>query len=136
MERLKQRIDLARRAPRQLAELAGRPNLTAIERDAAIQRFEHSCGAVWKAVQLHLRDVEGIDVGSPKAAARASFQVRLLDEAETRSALALAHDRNLTEHTYHEELADEIASRLGSHAALLRNWIERVAQRGTNRTRT
>jgi hypothetical protein len=37
MDRLTQRIDLARRALGQLDELVGRMPLTAIERDAALQ---------------------------------------------------------------------------------------------------
>jgi len=44
---------------------------SSIERDAAIQRFEFTFEAVWKAVKSVLFEREGIDVGSPKAVIRA-----------------------------------------------------------------
>ena len=77
-------------------ELTSKPDLSVVERDAAIQRFEYSFEAVWKAAQLFLREIEGLEVGSPKAAARASFQTQLLAEDETRAALEMTDDRNLT----------------------------------------
>jgi nucleotidyltransferase substrate binding protein (TIGR01987 family) len=129
VERLTQRLTTARAALSTLDELAHKPERSKVERDAAMQRFEYTFEAVWKAVQLYLREVEGLDLGSPKAVARASLQVGILDEGETRLALAMADDRNLTVHTYNEELAEEIAGRLPTHAALLRQWVEKIAAR-------
>lgn len=129
MDRLTQRFQTARQALATFDELAEKPDRSKVERDAAIQRFEYCFEAVWKTAQRYLREQEGLDVGSPKAAARASFQVGLFDDDETRRALAMADDRNLTVHTYDETLADEIASRLGQHAALLRQWVDRMAAR-------
>lgn len=129
MERLNERLRLGSRALGQLEELARRSDLSLLERDAAIQRFEYSFEAVWKAAQLYLREVEGVEVGSPKQASRAAFRVGLLNEEETREALRMADDRNLTVHTYNEELAKEIASRLHGHAALLRTWLDRMLAR-------
>ena len=135
MERLTQRVATAREALSTLDELAHKPERSKVERDAAIQRFEYTFEAVWKAVQLYLREVEGLDLGSPKGVARASLEVEILDEDETRLALAMADDRNLTVHTYNEDLAEEIAGRLPQHAALLRHWVERVTARLTDHTR-
>jgi nucleotidyltransferase substrate binding protein (TIGR01987 family) len=129
MERLIARLTTAREAIATLDELLQKRELSKVERDAAIQRFEYSCEAVWKTVQLYLREVEGLDVGSPKSAARSSFQIGLLDDAETRRALTMADDRNLTVHTYNEKLAEAIAARLNEHVRLLRHWIEEVAAR-------
>ena len=127
MGRLKQRIETARRTLRLLAELAGREVLSDLERDAALQRFEYTFESVWRTVQLYLREHEGLDVGSPKQAARASLQTGLLNEEETRRALNMADDRNLTVHTYDERLAQEIAGRLLEHATVLRSWLSRAA---------
>lgn len=132
MDRLKQRIATAERALANLEELATKPSLTPVERDAAIQRFEYTFEAVWKAVQLHLREGEGMEIASPKGVARASLQVGLLDEGEVENALAMADDRNLTAHTYDEKLAAEIASRLPKHALLLRRWLNAVAPRAAS----
>lgn len=131
MARLSERIDLATRALDQFELLAHRDSLSDLERDAAIQRFEYSFEAVWKAAQLFLREIEGLEVGSPKAAARSSFQAQLLDERQTRQALAMVDDRNLTVHTYNEPLAREIATRLPQHASLLRTWLDAIASRAS-----
>ena len=98
MGRLTERVATARRAVTTLQELAVKKALTVVERDALLLRFEYSVEAVWKAVQLHLRESEGLEVGSPKAAARASLQTQLLDEAQSRDALHMIEDRNLTVH--------------------------------------
>ena len=129
MGRLTEWVATARRAAATLGELAGKATLTVVERDALLQRFEYSVEAVWKAVQLYLREGEGLEVGSPKAAARASLQTRLLDEAQSRAALLMIEDRNLTVHTYEEALAEQIAARIPRHAVLLWSWIESVAAR-------
>ena len=126
MERLAHRVAMARAALQSLDELAHKPVRSKIERDAAIQRFEHSFEAVWKAVQHYAREIEGVDVTSPKHAARVSLQLGLLDEPQTRAALTMADDRNLTVHTYNEALALIISERLTLHARLLREWLDHV----------
>jgi nucleotidyltransferase substrate binding protein (TIGR01987 family) len=129
VERLTERCRTARRALALFEELATRPQLSPLERDAAIQRFEYTFESVWKAVQLYLREIEGLVVGSPKRAARVSLQNELLNEEETRRALAMVDDRNQTVHTYNEALAQQLAARLPGHATLLRSWLERMITR-------
>jgi len=128
MERLKQRLDLASTALRQLRELSDRSTLDNVQRDAAIQRFEYTFEATWKACQRYLLLREGIDAGSPKTAIRASRDANLLDDAETESALRMTDDRNLTVHTYNEALAAAIASRLPGHARLLGEWLGAIVR--------
>ena len=72
--------------------------------------------------------IEGLAVGSPKSAVRASLQVGLLDEESARHALDLVDDRNETSHTYNEALAVAIFARIPGHALLLRAWLDAVAQ--------
>ncbi len=72
-------------------------------------------------------------MASPKRSVRTSFQVGLLDEREAEHALALVDDRNLTVHTYNEDLAKALASRLGAHAILLRAWLERAREQAAER---
>ncbi len=85
MERLMERLAQARKALRRLIEILGEPR-TDIVRDALIQRFEYTFEAVWKAAQLCLRTVESLETGSPKSAIRASRQVGLLADDQTRQA--------------------------------------------------
>ena len=129
MERLTQRLATARTALATLNELLRKSALSKVERDAAIQRFEYTFEATWKAAQLYLREVEGLEVGSPKRAARAALQVGLFDAAHTHELLAMVDDRNLTVHTYNEQLAEEIASRLSGHAQLLQRWLDQMTAR-------
>jgi nucleotidyltransferase substrate binding protein (TIGR01987 family) len=124
MERLKERLAVARRALALLDELASRPTLSKIERDAAIQRFEFTFEATWKAVQRHLEVVEGVIAGSPKACVRSSRDVGVLDDEQATLALEMVDDRNLSVHTYDEALAERIRLRIPSYASLLRVWID------------
>lgn len=122
MERLNERLALARKALATLSEvLVEKPS--DIQRDAAIQRFEYSFEAVWKAAQLYLRVHEGTEVASPKAVIRAADSVQVLSPEQASLALAMADDRNLTVHTYNEGLADLLYSRLRGYHALMDAWL-------------
>lgn len=129
MERLNQRLATARTALATLNELVSKSARSKVERDAAIQRFEYTFEATWKAAQLYLREVEGLEIGSPKGAARARLQVGLFDAARARQLLAMVDDRNLTVRTYNEQLAEEINSRLSDHALLLQPSLDQMAAR-------
>lgn len=123
MDRLTQRLALARKALASLIELAAEPGNSKIVRDASIQRFEYSFEAIWKAAQLVLRSRFGIELGAPKPIIRACFQNGILDEAQTRLALAMTDHRNLTSHTYNEALADEIHSAIPAYRELMAAWL-------------
>jgi nucleotidyltransferase substrate binding protein (TIGR01987 family) len=128
VDELKRRLALARKAFATMREALGLPK-TAIVRDAAIQRFEYSFEAVWKAAQRFLREREGVEAASPKAVVRASFSAGLLDEPSSRRALSMVDDRNLTVHTYNEPLAEAIYSRLADHASVLESWLAALERR-------
>ena len=130
MERLVQRLQMARRALATLQELTPIASPTLVERYAAIQRFEYSTEACWKAAQSVLSMYFGLDLASPKSVIRASAQNGLLTEATARLAMDLVDDRNLTSHTYNEALAQAIWSRLPTHLSVLQQWmaaLERMA---------
>ena len=129
MERLKERLAVARRALSTLQELLGLEVPSRVERDAAIQRFEYTCEAVWKAAQRYLQDVEGISVGSPKGSIRASRDVELLTDEQTVIGLEMIDDRNLTVHTYNEAIAEDIYSGLSAYAELFSIWLTAMEQR-------
>ncbi|ABA58989.1 Nucleotidyltransferase substrate binding protein, HI0074 [Nitrosococcus oceani ATCC 19707] len=129
MERLRQRIGTARKALSQFEKLANLSQPNNIERDAGIQSFEFSFEAVWKTAQRHLQIIEGIDAASPKTVIRASSQTNLFDEDESRLALQMADDRNLTSPTYNEALAKKIFSRLGAYHKFMGNWLNRMEEK-------
>ena len=123
MERLIQRIQVARRALATLQELTPITSPTLVERDAAIQRFEYSTEACWKAAQSVLSVLFGLELASPKSVIRACAQNALLTESDARLAMDLVDDRNLTAHTYNEALAQAIWSRLPNHVSVLQRWL-------------
>ena len=124
----RQRLQIARKALQTLSALM-HVEKTDVVRDAAIQRFEYSFEAVWKAAQRFLVDMEGIQAGSPKRVIRESRLVELLDETATRRALAMTDDWNLTVHTYNEALADAIFERLPGYAQLMDGWLGSMEKR-------
>ncbi|WP_447971034.1 HI0074 family nucleotidyltransferase substrate-binding subunit [Nitrospira sp. M1] len=128
MERLTQRLAVARQALTTFNELVGKPAPSNIERDAAIQRFEYTCEATWKAGKQFLRIQEGIDIASPKSVIRHCQQVDMMTEDDARQALAMIDDRNLTVHTYNEALANILYARLAGYAQIIDRWLARMDQ--------
>lgn len=123
MERLKERITDTEKALIAFREVMAIEYPTAIERDAAIQRFEFTFEAIWKTAREMLYVVEGIDIGSPKGVIRACREVNIFSDAETVAALKMVDDRNLTIHTYNESLAKQIYSRLSGYLVLMEKWF-------------
>ena len=126
MERLHQRINAAEKALASLRELVVLESVNAIERDASIQRFEFSFEACWKAAKQYLYDVEGIDTASPKSVVRSLRENNIFTEEEAVKGIQMVNDRNLTVHTYNEEVAVKIYSNLKEYYELLVSMIERM----------
>ena len=93
-------------------------------RDTAIQRFEYTFEATWKAAKIYLTRIEGIEAASPKKVIRTCFQIGILTDKQTQLGLEMVDDRNLTSHTYHEGVAEGIYSRLADYAGLIQHWLE------------
>lgn len=125
MERLKERIELANKAISKFKEALQMPKDT-ITRDASIQRFEFTWEATWKLLQLYLRQIEGIELASPKAIFRHCQQNGFLSEAQTVVAMEMTDDRHLTVRTYNEKLAETIYNHLPKYLELLEQLIIKV----------
>ena len=126
MERLQERLKSAKRALNAFEQVLKIEEPNDIERDACIQRFEFTFEASWKAAKQYLYDIEGIDIGSPKGVIRNSREVNLLTDDETVTALQMVNDRNLTVHTYNEEVANKIYSNLHAYLNILNSWNGRM----------
>lgn len=124
--RFEERRQELQNALRQLAESAKLPE-TDIVRDSTIQRFEFTFELAWKALQLYLEN-QGLESGSPRQAVKNAFQLGILrDERESDLWFKMLDDRNLTSHTYKEELAEAIYGRIISiHYPLLQTLSERL----------
>ena len=132
MEGLTERLSSARKALETLKELSGLEKVTVIQRDAAIQRFEYTFEAVWKASRLYLKEIEGLDIASPKGVIRACMKTGVFDDEQTATALDMVDDRNQTSHTYNEDLAEKIYGCLKKYVSLCEHWLERIEEKKRN----
>lgn len=96
-----------------------------IVRNAAIQRFEYTFEACWKFIKEYLKTKEGIISNSPKSCFREVFTVGIIKEDETIKLLEMTDDRNMTSHTYKEEVAEIIYGKLEEYSRLIKDVIGR-----------
>ena len=104
------RLDF-RKVVERLAEAVAAPESDLV-RDAAIQRFEFSFELAWKSLKDYL-EKQGVDAPNPRAALRQGFSQGLIrTEGEADLWMTMLEDRNLSSHTYRQELAVAIFSRI------------------------
>jgi nucleotidyltransferase substrate binding protein (TIGR01987 family) len=125
VERLRLKFEDAVRAKKTLEEILQEP-FSVIIRDAAIQRFEFTFEAYWKFLKEYLKEQEGIICNSPKACFREIFSIGLLSEQEVVGFLEMTDDRNMTSHTYKEEVSQIIFSKLPGYFSLLNSLLNRI----------
>jgi nucleotidyltransferase substrate binding protein (TIGR01987 family) len=96
-----------------------------ILRDALIQRFEYSTEAFWKYLKAYLQTEHNLSANSPREVIRTGLTAKLYSEETSQELLQMLDDRNLTSHTYVEELAESIAHRIPNYS---QNMIEVMTQ--------
>ncbi len=89
-------------------------------RDSTIQRFEFTLEIAWKTIKSFLLEKDGIECRSPKGCMRDFFTAGHISEAEAVRLMAMIDDRNLSTHTYHEALADEIFAHIEEYLETLK----------------
>lgn len=99
--------------------LAAEPSELA--RDAGTQRFEFTIELAWKVIQKRLREEE-ITCKSPKQCLKEAFSFGLIKDDPL--WLQMLEDRNLTVHTYKQELAKEIFERLPNYVPLFEGLLQ------------
>ena len=87
-----------------------------ILRDAMIQRFEYSTEAFWKYLKAYLSIEHNLSANSPREVIRTGLKAKLYSEEISKELLQILDDRNLTSHTYVEELAESIAGRIPAYS--------------------
>jgi nucleotidyltransferase substrate binding protein (TIGR01987 family) len=87
-----------------------------ILRDALIQRFEYSTEAFWKYLKAYLLTEHNLSANSPREVIRTGLTAKLYSEETSQELLQMLDDRNLTSHTYVEELAESIAHRIPNYS--------------------
>ena len=108
------------KALKKLEEVLKQPE-TEITRDAAIQRFEFTFEMSWKVMQS-IAKTNKPKLYGVKAIIREAAALSLIDNPEL--WLKFLEDRNLTVHTYKEDLAKEIFSRIKKFPVLVAKFLE------------
>ncbi len=107
--RLQERIEEFLKALVQLRKAVAMPKDEFI-RDSVIQRFEFTYELSWKMLKLRL-EAEAIDAKTPKQTLQEALQAGFITDGNSWSELQ--RNRNLTSHTYDENLADEVYDYVG-----------------------
>jgi len=83
------------------------------DRDKAgvIQAFEFTFEQCWKAIQKKAGH-EGVEIASPKKAFTFAFQNSWIEKSKENLWLEMLEDRNMTSHTYKEDVANEVLERI------------------------
>ena len=123
MERLRLKYQDAFNALKTIEDILKEP-FSMIIRDATIQRFEYTFEALWKFLKEYLKEKEGIVSNSPKACLKEIFSLGFLTEEETVRCLEMTDRRNDTSHTYKEEVAKLIYSKIKGYYTLMKNLLD------------
>ena len=92
-----------------------------------IQRFEYSTEAFWKFLKAYLLTEHNLSVNSPREVIRAGLRAKLYSEEISKELLQMLDDRNLTSHTYVEELAESIAGRIPAYSKNMENTMNQLS---------
>jgi nucleotidyltransferase substrate binding protein (TIGR01987 family) len=103
-ERLSERISDYLKAVLQLEKAVLHPKDEFV-RDSVIQRFEFTHELAWKMLRLRLEN-EGILVKTPRETMQEALQAGFIADGNLWSDLQKM--RNLTSHTYREQLAEDV----------------------------
>lgn len=91
--------------------------------DAAIQRFEFTIELFWKLLKNILASL-GTEVQYPKNVLQEAFKGHLINNEQL--WLQMLEDRNITSHTYDEDLADQVFDRIKTYVPILRETYNNI----------
>ena len=107
--RWKQRFENFDKSYKLLKKYSYKPIVTELERAGIIQFFEMTFELAWKVLKDYLES-EGYMVKSPRETIKQAFQIGLIDNGHV--WIDALSNRNLTTHTYDEELAIKMTSEI------------------------
>jgi nucleotidyltransferase substrate binding protein (TIGR01987 family) len=95
-------VDLARQRP-----------LTELEQQGLIQSFEYTHELAWNTLKDFLENKGVQPLYGSKDTTREAFKLGLIEDGEI--WMQMINSRNLTSHTYNQEIAEEIAEAIRNH---------------------
>jgi len=124
MSSVREKVEDFEKALTKFGELAHKVDLTEIERDAAIQRFEFTYEIAWKSLKAVLEANGVTDTTFPRDVIKSGFIGDLIENEK--SWLEMMQNRNLTVHTYREELAVTLAEKLSAYHQQFAGLLEKL----------
>ena len=126
--RWQQRFSHFEKAYHQLVRFLEHESLNELEQQGLIKSFEYTYELAWNTLKDYLLSTGLQDIYGPRDAVKAAFKAELLEDGHL--WMEMIKDRNLTVHTYNEDHAKEILSRI---VALYAPAFKRLYQRFVNR---
>lgn len=98
-------------------------------RDSLIKRFEYSIDMFWKMLREFIIEQHGVDVpASPKAVIKIAFDLCIITDDQHKEFILAINDRNLTSHSYHEEVAQQIAAHVIYYYQSMHTIVQKLEQ--------
>lgn len=111
----------------QVAEFGSIDELSELEIEGLIQRFEYTYELAWKTLQDFLRSKGYIDLAGPNSVLTQAFQDGYIIDGEAWKRMKKS--RELTSHTYDSDTAEELAEAIfDSYFDLLKQLENRLEQ--------
>lgn len=99
------------------------------DRAGVIQAFEFCYELAWKSLKK-IAEEQGLEAPTPLQAFQAGFQMGLIHESEHQLWLDMKATRNLTSHTYSEELSLQVFHDVQkTYAPALKVLVERIKKK-------
>lgn len=93
--------------------------------DATIRRFMFTFELCWKFLKDFFSE-KGVSLNYPKEVIQEAFRIGIINDEDL--WLQILEDRNLTSHTYDEELADEIFQRIKVYTPEIRRLCDFIVR--------
>ncbi|MCH8494433.1 MAG: nucleotidyltransferase substrate binding protein [Balneolales bacterium] len=110
--RWQQRLANLDKALKQLADdvqTASERELSRLERQGIIQSFEYTHELAWNVMKDYFQYQGNSEIRGSRDATREAFRYELIEDGK--SWMDMIQSRNLTSHTYNEDVATEIAEK-------------------------
>lgn len=115
-------------ALKKLEEYTSTPVTEDRDKAGIIQAFEFCFELSWKTIQK-IATSHAKHIGSPKQAFQAAFELGWIGENEQNDYIIMINDRNLTSHTYKEDVANDVLKRINQqHLSTLKDLYKKLKQ--------
>ena len=99
-----------KRAYLKLKEFVETDNGSEKDRGAIINAYQYTFELLWKTLQKYMQQLEMLDELGPGNVIRTAFQYNIIDNGSI--YMSMLKNRNLITHTYKEDVAEEIYTRI------------------------